>query len=166
MPPQSETKFLAELLESARQLTHFYLEKSTEVDKMQRFDIGKYRTNSICWVAAHLAWGEDNLILKGVANQGTGIEWLKLFKLGAEYPSEQDLPPYDEVIAALNSIHKSSLKALLKLPDAGLDEKNHIGLNFSAGNNKRAVIRHCIRHESFHCGQIGMLLRMLGKKVI
>ncbi len=52
------------------------------------------------------------------------------------------------------------------MEDAALDEPNHANLTFRAGNSKRTVIRHAIRHEPCHTGQIGWLLKLSGLETI
>jgi hypothetical protein len=166
MKELSEAKVLAELLDNARQLTLFYLEHSKDLDKAKSFLIGDYRTNSILWITAHLAWAEDYLILQGVGNKGLGKAWFKDFSIGSTPRENTESPSYEEIYQTFGKLHKSSLKILLNLSDEALDETNHVGLKFKAGDSKRIIVRHCIRHESAHCGKLGMLLRMHGKKII
>ena len=157
---------LAGALNSARQLTRFYLNQAKDLDVEQRFTVGEFTTNSIHWLIAHLGWAEDFLILKGVGNAGIEKPWFKHFELGSDYPAAADFPPYSEAIETFHEVHKSAMELLNDLPDSKLNEKNHIGVAFGAVDTKEAIINHCIRHESTHCGHLGWLLRMQGKKVI
>ena len=76
------------------------------------------------------------------------------------------MPSESQILTAFNEIHKKSLELLRSLPDSALEEENHGDLEISARRNKRTSIMHCCRHESFHSGQIGLLLKMQGVKVI
>lgn len=158
----TETQILSSMLDSARQLTRFYLRSAGTVDKSKTFTIDGYTTNSILWITAHLAWAEDYLILKCVGNKGLDIPWFELFALGKEPPAAEQLPSWDEVYSVFKEVHRKSLELLRSLPDSVLDEPNHGDLEIFAKRNKRTPAVHCCRHESSHAGQIGMILRMHG----
>lgn len=166
MTARPEAQILAETLNSARQLTLFYLKNTDGLDKDKSFAIGEFNTNSIHWMVAHLAWAEDFLVLRGVGNRGLGLEWFEHFKLGSEYPDTSKFPSYEEAFDTLNRVHTQAMELLKTMDDGALEEPNHVGVKFGAGDSKRAIIHHCIRHEGIHCGHIGWLLRMHGRKVI
>jgi len=162
----SEPITLANMLDFTRQMTLFYLKQAGNVDKAKTFTIGDYTTNSIQWIIAHLAWAETYLILRGVGNHDYHKSWFELFAMGKPSPAANKFPAYKEVFSTFNQVHKTAIAIIRDLPDAALDEINHIDLKLAAGQAKRIVIMHCIRHENAHTGQIGILLRMHGKKVI
>lgn len=162
----TESKILANTLNSARQLTHFYLQHAKDIDADKRFTIADFTTHNISWLIAHLTWSENFLILKGVGNHGIDKEWFNYFHIGSEHPGKEKFPPFDETLSAFNNVHLLSIELLNNLPDNVLDEKNNVGLEFNNGDTKRILINHCIRHEGLHCGQLAWLLRMHGKKVI
>jgi len=162
----SESQILANMLDFTRQMTLFYLKQAGDVDKAKTFTIGDFTTNSIQWITAHLTWAEVHLIWQAVRNQNFDKPWFQLFALGKHAPAVSELPPYKEIFSTFNQVHKHAVEIVKSLPDSALDEQNHIDLKLAAGGAKRTVIMHCIRHENAHTGQIGLLLRMHGKKVI
>lgn len=162
----NESVILADMLDKARSLTLLYLKYLEGVDKTQSFTIGDFQTNNIHWIAAHLAWAEDNLILRGIGDQRMDVPWFDHFRLGSEKPSETAYPSWNDTLDVLYRTHRRSLEVLRALPDQALDAQNHINLKFGADGSKRIVVQHCIRHESAHCGHLGWLLRMHGRKLI
>ncbi|RJP78381.1 MAG: DinB family protein [Candidatus Zixiibacteriota bacterium] len=166
MAETSPSQVLATVLDNTRALTLFYLHHAEDVDRARNFTVGGFKTNSIEWIVAHLAWAEDFLILRGVGNQGLDVPWFERFALGAEQADASAYPPFAEAVEILHRVHQRSLELLKTLPEAVLDHANHVGLEFGAGNSNRIVIQHCIRHEGAHAGHLGWLLRMHGKKVI
>lgn len=162
----TESKILAGTLHNARQLTQFYLKHTQDVDVKQRFTLGDFTTNNIHWIVAHLAWAEDYLVLKGVGDLDSRVEWLRHFRIGSGYPDSSLFPAYEETLETFHDLHRQTITLLENLPDTALDEKNHVGLKFGSGDTKRSIINHSIRHEGMHCGHLGWLLRMHGKKVI
>lgn len=161
-----EANTLADTLESTRQLTRFYLSHTVELDLDKRFMVHEFHTNSIHWIVAHLTWAEDYLILKGVGNQSLELPWFDAFRIGKESPETEKYPPYSETMDAFNSVHEKVITLIRSMTSQQQDEKNHVQMNFGADDSKRALIRHCIRHEGMHCGHISWLLRMHGRKII
>lgn len=161
-----EPEVLASVLDNARQLTNFYLQNANDVDKERRFQINDFQTCNIYWILAHLTWAQDFLILRGVGNKGSGIGWLDDFGIGSEFPDKPKFAPYKEIVDNFNQIHQQSITLVKTIPVETLNEANNVGIKFSAGDSKRIIINHCIRHEGIHCGHLGWLLRMHGKKII
>lgn len=159
-------QILADTVDNTRQLTRFYLRKSEGLDYSKRFEIEGFTTNNIHWIIAHLAWAESFLILKAVADQNIDVPWLKKFEIGTESPGYSDFPSLEETKEVFNDIHRKSLEIIKALPDEGLNRSNHTGLKFGNDDSKLGMIKHCIRHEAMHTGQISWLVRMMGKKII
>ncbi|MGP8215117.1 MAG: DinB family protein [Bacteroidia bacterium] len=157
---------LAGTLNNTRSLTKFYLKHADGLDLQKQFNAGELKTNSIHWLVAHLTWAEDFLILRGIGNKGMNVPWFKKFKVGSAYPEKADLPDYNELVQTFEEAHKLALQTINELADEDLEQTNHIGLKFEAGDSKEIVIQHSIRHEGMHCGQLAWLLRMHGVEKI
>jgi hypothetical protein len=166
MPTFCESQILASVLDNSRSLTLFYLHHAEGLDKSKTFTLGDFRSNSIHWIVAHLAWAENHLILHGVGNQELNVTWFDLFKLGAPPPDLSQFPSYEETFQTLNLVHQKALELLKTTPDETLNSANHVGIKFGAGDSKRIIIQHAIRHEGAHAGHLGWLLRMHGLKII
>jgi hypothetical protein len=166
MLTKSEPQILAAMLDSTRQLTKFYLEELSDVDKLKSFSFGDFLTNNIQWIVAHITWAEDSLILRGIGNQGISVPWFELFRLGAPKPGLSEVPSYEDSLEKLDLVHQTSMTFLNSLSDATLDQPNHFGRKIMGEDSKRVLLRHCIRHEGVHCGQLSWLARMHGKQII
>lgn len=162
----AESLQLAKTLHSARQLTKFYLGQSTGIDLQKRFKVGSFETNSIHWIAAHLAWAEDFLILQGTSNKGMNVKWFNTFKFGRTHPDKNSFPSFEETVNTLDEVHKKALNTINNLSAEDLTAPNHVGLKFGAGDSKETLIQHAIRHEGSHAGQLWWLLRMQGAEKI
>ena len=161
-----DSLLLAKTLHSTRQLTGFYLKHAEGLDVQKRFTIGNFETNSIHWIVAHLAWGENFLILKGVGNQPMEVKWLEHFKIGSPYPAESAFPDFKETVQTFNQVHDLAVEIVKNLSAEGLQQPNHTKLEFGGGNSNEALLRHAIRHEGMHAGLLSWLLRMHGVKKI
>ena len=166
-PTPNEGAILADVLNSTRNLTNYYLHKSQGLDFSQRFEVNGFTTNSIHWIVAHLAWAEHYLILQAVGNSDAEVPaWLNLFGIGSTYPALEDMPPYEETLQVYNGIHLQCLELIKNLSADDLNAPNHSGIRFGSNDTKRMVIQHSIRHEGTHTGHLGWLLRMHGRKAV
>lgn len=162
----TEGTILANVLDSTRQLTRFYLSKTADLDVSKRFEATGFTTNSIHWIVAHLAWAENFLILQAIGNTNSELPWFEKFGLGTAHPDRADMPPYEEALQSFNTIHQQCLEVIKPLNTAELDTPNHLGLKFGNNDSMRMIIQHAIRHEGTHAGHLGWLLRMHGKRIV
>jgi len=162
--PESQT--LADAFESARRLTKFYFSKVKPNDIDVSLTINNIKFNSPYWLAAHLTWTENFLLLNGVLGKPRNIEWLDQYGFGSNPAEIKIKPPYDEIMKTLDSIHDEAMNEIRKLSDEQLKEKNNIGANFGGEDSKRAVLIHAIRHEPMHTGQLSWILKTRGEKLI
>lgn len=124
--------------------------------------------NSIYWLAGHIVWAENFLILKGLGGQPSDLKWINYFGLGAEKPLPKVAPPYEEILKEMNKIHMSAIKFMLTLSSEDLDGNNLVNLSFGANEDysKRTLLHHALRHEPCHAGHLGWICRMNGIKTI
>ncbi|QQS30022.1 MAG: DinB family protein [Sphingobacteriales bacterium] len=167
MQATGESAILADVLNSTRILTNYYLHKAQGLDFSKRFEVNGFTTNSIHWIVAHLAWAEYFLVLKAVGNHDSDVpEWFDLFSIGAPFPALEEMPSYEEAFQAFKDMHLQSLELIKSVQPEELDQPNHLGIKFGGSDSKRMIIHHCIRHEGTHTGHLGWLLRMHGNKVV
>src|SRR5579859_5672763 len=157
---------LAKTLHSARQLTKFYLSHTTGLDVQKRFKVEGFETNSIHWIVAHQAWGENFIILNGVKKEGLDIAWFNAFKIGNPHPEKTSFPNFEQTVKVFDDVHKKALDIINSLSPEELQQDNFTGLEFGGGKSNEALIRHAIRHEAMHAGHLSWLLRMHGVKKI
>jgi uncharacterized damage-inducible protein DinB len=116
--------------------------------------------NSPYWIAAHLTWTEHSLLIEGMGAELMPIPWLEKFSIGKIPENTEVLPKYEEVLKIMEEVHENAMKVINSLTDKQLDEPNTFGVTFGGVNSKRAVIKHAIRHEPMHIGQISWYLKL------
>jgi DinB superfamily len=164
MSTKTEGQILAEAMDSVRNLTNFYFSQLDDKHLHTRFEINGVKFNSPYWITAHLVWSEHFLIVRGVGNKDMNIPWLDEFGFGSN-PDEVNMDhDLDIILDKMDEVHTEAMKILKELPDEEIDKPNHINAVFGQKNTKAAVIRHCIRHEPMHVGQISWIIKMCGGK--
>lgn len=164
MSNYSQSLLLAETLDFTRGLSKWYLSLLKDTDMKKVFEINGHQLNSPIWIAAHLAWAENMLVLKSTGGKVFDIDWLNEVGLGALHNTDV-LPEAKKVIKTMKAIHEASLAHITSLTDEQLDEPNITGINFGE-NTKRRVIQHAIRHEGTHAGHLGWICKLQGIKAI
>jgi uncharacterized damage-inducible protein DinB len=162
---KTESRILAEAFESVRNLTKFYLSKINPEDLDIEMTSGEVKFNSPLWIAAHLAWAQEFLMLEGLGGKVTGIEWLNEYGFGSKPDEIKSKKTFDEIMLTLDSVHEKAMNHVKSLTDSQLDEKNPIGANFGGKDTKRAVLIHAVRHEPMHAGQLSWFLKSRGIKL-
>lgn len=157
---------LVEITDNTRDLLYFYLSKLDKSLWYETPEMNGQQFNSVAWELCHMVWAQDFLILKACSNRSSEIEWLEKFEIGKPAAKTNELPPIEEIKAALKSVHAQSLEVIKLLTDADLQLPNHVKLDFKKGDSKKQIIYHHIRHEGGHIGHIGLLCKMLGAKTI
>lgn len=162
-----EADILAECFEDVRSLLKFYLMRAKEVDPFRVYEVEGKPLNTLYWLTAHLAWAEHFLLIDAIGGTPLEIPWLERFGDGAQPPSAfDDLPAFGEVCETLERVHERAMATLRSLSGAELDSANLVDLSFRAGTSRRIVVRHAIRHEPCHIGQIGWLIKAAGGETI
>lgn len=164
MKNRNEGVIIAEIADNSHDLAHFYLSKLDIADWKKSFELNGKIFNGIAWQLAHMAWGENNLILKACGASELIMPWYDTFKIGA--PASTVYPSIDELKNTFNEVHRLSIECIRSMTTEQLDEPNLIDLKFKTGNSKRTSIYHHIRHESIHIGQLSWLAKMHDIKTI
>jgi uncharacterized damage-inducible protein DinB len=110
----------------------------------------------------HIVWAEHNLLIAAVTGNKMDIPWLDKFERGSSREENNENPSAEEIRRTMDLVHERAMEGLRAMPNAELDEPNLAGIDFRGGNAKRVVVRHAIRHEPCHSGQIGWILKMNG----
>ncbi len=163
---RKESEVLAESFESVRNLTKFYLSKVKPEDIYSNLSINGIKFNSPFWIASHLAWSENFLLLIATGGKPFDISWLEEFGFGSKPEEIKSDIKYDEVMSTLDEIHKRAMEHILTLSDEKLEEKNLINANFGGKDSKKTVIIHAIRHEPMHAGQLSWILKAKGISMV
>jgi hypothetical protein len=162
MPAKPENIVLADILADVRSLTRRNLKRLSAVDPYKLYEAYRAPLHSINWIAAHLTWAENGLLLKGVCDQPLNLPWTSRFTFGGDFDPQGDLPKYEEILTAMEQVHEQSQKLLREIPLESLDEPNNLGFSFGGDSSKRKIIYHAIRHEPMHNGQLSWICKMNG----
>ncbi len=163
----SELATLRQLTGVTRDLARFYLKKLEGADVRKRFECEGKKLNSIYWLVAHLAWGQNNLILRSTGGPNPELPWLKHFALGKPADEgETNGPTWEEVLAGFNKVHELAMAHLETLDPALLDTPNKLDWEVMDSKTMRATLMHHIRHENTHIGHLGWLAKLNERKTI
>lgn len=169
MDPKSELQTLRNMVDATRQLAHFALKRleGKEDDFQTRFEANGRKMNSVYWIIAHLAWGENNLILRSTGGPNPELPWLKYFALGKPAEEGENCGvPYAEIYAGFKKVHQLSMDQLASMDPTNLDAENKLNYEILGGKTMRNTIMHHIRHENNHIGQLLWLVNLHGVRTI
>ena len=155
-----EAKILADTFQKTRDLTKWYFSLLKEVDPYKHWEVNGVKLNNIIWLASHITWAENFLILKGTGGTVLDISWLEHYNIkstGTLHHAQHDMKT---VLDALKSIHEKAMEHLLTLTDAQMDEPNTFGFGFGGLKTNRILIQHAIRHEAMHTGHLSWLCKI------
>lgn len=170
MDLNTELITLRNMVDATRQLVHFALKKMegrSEEDMKKRFEFEGRKMNSIYWIVAHMAWAENNLIIRSLGGPNPELPWLKHFALGK--PAEEGEScgvPYSEIYAGFKKVHQIAMETLNNLNPEELNSDNLLNWEILGGKTKRNTIMHHVRHENNHTGQLSWLVNLHGEKTI
>jgi len=161
----TNAEMIADVLDSARGLTNYYLGKLADVDPLQQFTLDGVTLNSPLWIAAHLAWAEHSLVEGGMEAREMPFEWMKTFSLGSPNVPTADWPSMSEAVQAMATVHATTTDYIRGLSDEALEETITLG-KMRWTDPRKKILYHVIRHEGTHAGHLGWLCTLHGIKTI
>lgn len=150
------------MLDMTRNYTRTYFSRLKEVDLHHVFRIDGKALNTAYWLFAHVTSSENWLVLRGTGGDMVKLPWAKLFNVGAPPPAPADLPPIQEILAASKEVHARALDHVRRLSDDDLARPHQAVVRIPDAESAGGIIRHCIRHEAGHAGQLGLLCKLYG----
>lgn len=163
---KTETQTLVETLEITRKLTQFYYNKLKDQDVHKTYSCEGVALNSILWIMAHITVSENWLLLVCTGGERVKIPWARQFGLGSTIPEKEAYPPVEEILTAFNKVHEAAMQHVASLSDEQLAQPTTNGVTFGGEDSVRAIIKHAIRHEASHAGQLGWLCKINGVTTI
>jgi len=165
----TELTTLRNMVDATRKLAHFALKRleGKEPDFQIRFEVNGKKLNSVYWQYAHMAWGQNSLILRSTGGPNPELPWLKHFGIGKPAEDgENSGVSFEEIYAGFNKVHQLTMDHLTAMDPANLDAENKISWEVLGGKTMRNTIMHHIRHENNHIGQLMWLVNMHGGKTL
>ena len=162
----SEAALLAGTFQKVRDLTKWYFSLLKDADPYHQWEVNGQKLNSVAWLAAHLGWAEDFLIVRATGGKGLGLEWLEHYKLGSDGTLHEEKPDIKNLLSLLKQVHENATAHLLAFTDEQLEQENPVGFGFGGDKTNRMMIQHCIRHEAMHTGHLSWLCKINGAQSV
>ena len=156
---KTEAQAFLEVYESVRNLSKMYISNINKETLHNCYELNGVKMNSAYWLVTHLVWTERFLIIQGIGGKDMEDHWLDEYGFGSKPEEIKTEPEYEEVLKLLDDIHAKAVEIITPLTDEQLNEQNNINANFGGKTDKRAVLKHAIRHEPMHIGQISWILK-------
>ena len=156
---KSEVQSLLEAYEFVRNLSKFYIFKLDKEKIHNQIEVNGIKFNSAYWIVTHLIWTERFLIIQGIGGMDMDDHWLDEYCFGSKPAEIKTKPEYDEILKLFDEVHAKAVEVLNSTGDEQLNEPNHINANFGGKSDKRTVLKHAIRHEPMHIGQISWIIK-------
>ena len=156
----NEAKILADTYQKVRDLTKWYFSLLKPVDPYQHWEVNGVRLNNMIWLASHITWAENSLILKGTGGKGEDIHWLEHYNISSDGSLHDKAHDMKTILAALKTVHEKAMEHVLTISDEKMDEPNVFGFGFGGITTNRILIQHAIRHEAMHTGHLSWLCKI------
>jgi hypothetical protein len=158
---KSEVQTLLDAYESVRNLSKFYIANLDKNKIHYRIELDGIKFNSAYWIVTHLIWTERFLIIQGIGGKEMEEDhWLDEYGYGSDPEKIRTKPDFGEILKLFDEVHSKAVNILNSLKDEELDKPNHTEMNFGGKSDKRALLKHAIRHEPMHIGQISWILKV------
>lgn len=165
MTIESRLEIAVRRIETAREYTETLLEGLTDEDWFWQ---PEGLTTHIAWQVGHLAMAQYGLTLfRQRGRQPIDLDLMsgrfrKQFARGSSPASSPELSPSPEEIRDVFArVHTQALQEIPTFDEASLDEQ--IDPPYSGFPTKFGALLFAVDHEMLHCGQIGMIRRLMGK---
>jgi hypothetical protein len=161
---KTEAETLAETMDDMRKLTLHYFKRLNGFDIYRRFPAGDQgkELNSACWIMGHLAVSQNYLMLQAIGGERVSIPWAGAFSIGSSGELPLHEPTIDEILMLQQAVHEKSLDYIRSLDEKALSIPSVYGFAYSTEDSRRGLIRHAIRHEGVHAGQLAWLCVLHG----
>ena len=156
----NEAKILADTFQKVRDLTKWYFSLLKPVDPYRHWEVNGTRLNNMIWLASHITWAENSLLLKGTGGQGIDIHWLEHYNISSSGSLHDAAHDMKAILEALKTVHEKAMEHLLTISNEKMDEQNVFGFGFGGVSTNRILIQHAIRHEAMHTGHLSWLCKI------
>jgi len=155
-----EALILSDMFQKTRDLTRWYLSLLKESDPFKRWEVNGTRLNSVLWLASHITWAENFLLLKGTGGEPVVLDWLENYNIKSSGDLHHAEHNMKTVMAAMKEVHEKAMAHVLTLSDEEMEAENFIGFGFGGVKTNRIMVNHAIRHEAMHTGHLSWLCKI------
>lgn len=158
--PNKEALLLSDTFQKTRDLTRWYLSLLKENDPYYRWEVNGIRLNSIIWLASHITWAENFLILKGTGGEHMALDWIDNYNIKSSGELHHPEHNMKTVMAAMKNVHEKAMAHVVTLNDEAMEAENVLGFGFGGIKTNRILVQHAIRHEATHVGHLSWLCKI------
>ena len=162
----TEAQILGDVFQKTRDLTKWYFSLLKGADPYKNWEVNGAKLNNLLWVASHITWAENSLVLKGTGGKGVEAPWLEHYNISSTGSIHDSAHNMKEVLDTLKVVHEKAMEHLLALSNEKMDEQNVFGFGFGGLTTNRILIQHAIRHEAMHTGHLSWLCKINGIKTV
>ncbi len=155
-----EALVLSDTFQKTRDLTRWYLSLLKDCDPYKRWEVNGTPLNSIIWLASHLVWAQNYLVIKGTGGQPVAIDWSENYNIRSNGDLHHNEHNMKSVMASLKEVNEKATAHLLTISDEKMDAENALGFGFAGLKTNRILIQHAIRHEAMHTGHLSWLCKI------
>ena len=154
---------LRDMMNATRNIATGYIKKLEGKDVRQSFEVNGVQLNSAYWLFGHMAWAQNNLIIRSFGGPNPEVKWLKHFGIGKTHQEAlNNGPSWEELVEGFHKVHEVAMNHLSTLNDATLEEDNLLNWEVMHSKSKGATLMHHIRHEGMHVGHLGWIAKLHG----
>ena len=151
---------LHDTFQKTRDLTRWYLSLLKNSDSLKQWEVNGQRLNSVIWLASHITWAENFLILKGTGGTLVELDWIEHYNISSKGDLHNVNHNMKTVMDAMKEVHEKAMAQLLTVTDEDMDTENALGFGFGGIKTKRILVQHSIRHEAMHTGHLSWLCKI------
>ena len=158
--PNKEALVLSDTFQKTRDLTRWYLSLLKESDPHKRWEVNGMRLNSVLWLASHITWAENFLLIRGTGGEPVALDWIDNYSIkssGEIHHAEHNMKT---VMTAMKEVHEKAMAHVLRLTDEVMEAENAVGFGFGGIKTNRMLVTHAIRHEAMHTGHLSWLCKI------
>jgi len=152
---------IAEMLDQSRKFNRFYISQLDPDRVHERYTLEGKLLNSAYWIVGHLVWAEVSLVLIQEGKQDLDLPWLKEFQIGKRDGNFETAPSWPELLGLMRTWHDKCLEFIRTQTPEDLATPTYVAPARWDTVRKKAFY-HCIRHESFHTGQLSWIAGVHG----
>ena len=131
-----EALILSDMFQKTRDLTRWYLSLLKESDPFKRWEVNGTRLNSVLWLASHITWAENFLLLKGTGGEPVVLDWLENYNIKSSGDLHHAEHNMKTVMAAMKEVHEKAMAHVLTLSDEEMEAENFIGFGFGGAGRR------------------------------
>src|SRR5687767_12163158 len=113
----TEAQTLMYAFNETRALSMMYFNKQKDTDVHHVFEADGKPLNSAAWIMAHLAWGENFLILQAMGGPALNVDWFSKVAFGSPMAGKEELPDIETILSTLNQVHETAKTFVDQLSD-------------------------------------------------